>query len=154
LHQYLAVLHRHLLRFLGLGNPSSKQKKLEEKSMEKETVVILGASNKPDRYAYKAFKMLLEYGHLVIPVNPALENIDMVPVVHSLNEINTKVTTVTLYLRPERLVPLIDEIIELNPIRIIFNPGTESSEASELFHKKGIQSIIGCTLVMLRTGQF
>ena len=122
--------------------------------MEKETVVILGASNKPDRYAYKAFKMLLEYGYLVIPVNPALEEIDMVPVVHSLSEINTKVATITLYLRPERLVPLIEEIIRLNPMRVIFNPGTESSEATELFHKKGIKSIIGCTLVMLRTGQF
>ena len=40
-------------------------------------VVILGASNKPDRYAYKAFRMLREYGYDVVPVNPVLDEIEV-----------------------------------------------------------------------------
>ena len=43
-------------------------------------VVILGASSKPDRYAYRAFRMLREHGHEVIPVHPALIEIEGVAV--------------------------------------------------------------------------
>ena len=122
--------------------------------MQKETVMILGASNKPDRYAYKALLMLKEYGHIVIPVNPALDFIDTVPVVHSIGDIDSQISTVTLYMRPERYLSLIDDIIRLKPKRVIFNPGTESDEAFKRFEDAGIQGKNGCTLVMLRTGQF
>ena len=35
-----------------------------------ETVLVLGASPKPERYSFKAVQMLTEYGHKVLPVNP------------------------------------------------------------------------------------
>ena len=41
----------------------------------KERVVILGASNKVQRYSNKAQKALAAAGHTVIPVNPAFEEI-------------------------------------------------------------------------------
>ena len=41
-----------------------------------ETVVVLGASPKVDRYSYKAIKMLGDCGHKVIPVNPYHAQID------------------------------------------------------------------------------
>ena len=40
-----------------------------------ETVAILGASPKPDRYAYQAMQLLREYGHRTIPINPAFDEI-------------------------------------------------------------------------------
>jgi predicted CoA-binding protein len=122
--------------------------------MKKEIVAILGASNKPDRYAYKAFKMLQEYGHTVIPINPALYSIESVPVVKSVNDISQKVTTLTIYMRPERYMPFFQDIMKLKPARVIFNPGTESDEAVALLQGAGINGVYGCTLVMLRTGQF
>jgi CoA binding domain len=39
------------------------------------TVAILGASPKPDRYAYKALELLHEYGHRTLPINPAFKEI-------------------------------------------------------------------------------
>ncbi len=36
----------------------------------KETVVILGASDNPSRFAYKAKQMLEKFGHKTILVNP------------------------------------------------------------------------------------
>jgi predicted CoA-binding protein len=122
--------------------------------MKNEIVAILGASNKPDRYAYKAFKMLQEYGHTVIPINPALDSIESVPAVKSVNDINQKVTTLTIYMRPERYMPFLQDIIKLKPNRVIFNPGTESDEAVAQLQNTGINGVYGCTLVMLRTGQF
>ena len=39
----------------------------------KMNVAVLGASNKPDRYSYKAIKLLQECGHHVFPVHPKLQ---------------------------------------------------------------------------------
>ena len=47
-----------------------------------------------------------------------------------------------------------DKIIDLKPIRVIFNPGTENQEFIELLKKAGIQALEACTLVLLRTNQF
>lgn len=122
--------------------------------MKNETVVILGASNKPDRYAYKALMMLQEQGYTVVPVNPFLETIESVPVIKSVSEIIVPVSTITLYMRPERYVPLLPDIIKLKPGRVIFNPGTESDDVRASLNDAGIKGIYACTLVLLRTGQF
>jgi predicted CoA-binding protein len=118
-------------------------------------VVIIGASNKPDRYSYKAFKMLKEYGHTPIPVHPVLTTIDDCSVVASLGSIDAStVDTITLYVNPEILKNYIDEIIRIKPSRVIMNPGTESDDAEQQFLQNGIKVLRACTLVLLRTGQF
>lgn len=121
----------------------------------KETVVIIGASNKPDRYSFKALKMLQEYGHKVILINPVLEEIEGIKVNHSLTEIaGQKIDTVTLYVNAEVLKKYVADLITLKPQRVIFNPGTESEEIKGELERNGIKAIEACTLVMLRTGQF
>lgn len=121
---------------------------------KKERVVVLGASPNPERYSYKAVSMLLEYGHEVVPVHPIAEKIDNVPVVARLNMVSGPVDTLTLYLSPETLTPMEDDIVKLKPGRIIFNPGTENPILMENLRQKGFNVVQACTLVLLRTGQF
>jgi hypothetical protein len=42
----------------------------------------------------------------------------------------------------------------LKPKRIIFNPGTENDDLIKLAEENKIEPFIGCTLVMLSTGQY
>jgi len=120
-----------------------------------QTVIIIGASNKPDRYSYKAFKMLKEYGHTPIPVHPTLTTLEDCNVIASLGSIEkSTVDTVTLYVNPEILKNYIDDIIRIKPSRVIMNPGTESDDAEHLFLQNDIKVLRACTLVLLRTGQF
>jgi predicted CoA-binding protein len=120
-----------------------------------QTVIIIGASNKPDRYSYKAFKMLKEYGHTPVPVHPTLTTIDECSVIASLGSIEpSTIDTVTLYVNPEILKKYIDDIIRIKPSRVIMNPGTESDNAEQQFLQNGIKVLRACTLVLLRTGQF
>lgn len=121
---------------------------------EAHTVVVLGASPKPARYANMAQRLLMEKGYRVVPVHPKIKEIEGVPVVDSLRSIAGPVHTLTLYVGPDRSQPLIDDILRLNPRRVIFNPGTESSELEERLRQHHIPHVDGCTLVMLRTGQF
>jgi uncharacterized protein len=117
-------------------------------------VAILGASNNPERYAHIALTMLREYGYRTLPVHPALDRIDNVAVCKSLSDITEPVDTLTLYVNPGRLADLLEQVLALKPRRVIFNPGTESSEARAKFEAAGIHCVEACTLVLLRTGQF
>jgi predicted CoA-binding protein len=119
-----------------------------------ETVAILGASPKPDRYAYKAFEMLRRHGHQPVPINPAFPDILGEKCYPTISAAPGPIDTVTLYLGPARSDPLIDEIIQAKPRRIIMNPGAENPVLVEKAEDAGIEVVEGCTLVMLQTGQF
>ena len=120
----------------------------------KETVVIIGASSKPERYSNKAQKALVDDGHTVIPFNPGIKEVDGIKVVNDMKNITTKIDTVTLYVGPDRLKPMIGAIIGLKPKRIIANPGTECDEIRLACRAAKIEYLEACTLVMLSTGQF
>ncbi|MEM7146107.1 MAG: CoA-binding protein [Verrucomicrobiota bacterium] len=119
-----------------------------------QTVAVLGASNKPDRYSYKAVRLLKEHGHTVIPIHPALTEVDTTPVTPTLADITAPVDTLTLYLNPARSADLTEDIIDLNPARVIFNPGTESPDLAAALDENSIPHQDACTLVLLNTHQF
>jgi predicted CoA-binding protein len=119
-----------------------------------ETVAILGASPKPDRYAYHALQLLHEYGHRPLPINPACKEILGEKCYPTITDAPGPIDTVTLYLRQARSNALIQEIINARPRRIIMNPGAENSSLAARAEEAGIEVVEGCTLVMLRTGQF
>jgi len=117
-------------------------------------VVILGASSKPERYSYKAMKALQEEGYKIFPVNPALNEIENIKVFRSISEIKEPIHTITIYLGPERSTKLADEILASKPKRVIFNPGAENKELSEMLQKNGIEILNACTLILLKTKAF
>ena len=119
-----------------------------------ETVAILGASPKANRYAFKALEMLREYGHRPFPINPAYEEILGEKCYAKISALPGPIDTVTLYLGEKRSNPLIQDIIDAKPRRIIMNPGAENSTLAAKANNAGIEVVEGCTLVMLRTGQF
>jgi len=123
-------------------------------SKSAETVAILGASPKPDRYAYRAFEMLRQHGHRPVPINPAFDDILGEKCYPTIAEAPKPIDTVTMYLGAARSNPLIEEIIAAKPQRIIMNPGAENPALAEKAGAAGIEIIEGCTLVMLSTGQF
>ena len=117
--------------------------------------VIIGASDNPSRYAQIALQMLKEYDHPVVPMGihggefrgQLILDLREKPVVPD-------VDTITLYLSPKNQVEWYDYLLSLEPKRMIFNPGTENRELIDKAEEKGIEAVIGCTLVMLRTGQY
>ncbi len=121
--------------------------------MSKRTVV-LGASIKPERYSNKALRMLREYGHEVIPVHPLQPEIEGLKAKASLQEIDGEVDTITVYLSPDTSAARADDIIRLNPNRVILNPGAESPELEEKLRTACIPFEHACTLVLLGTGQY
>lgn len=117
-------------------------------------VAILGASDKPERYANRAQRLLFEKGYKVQPVAPRGDEVLGVPVARSLLDCSDPVDTLTLYLGSARLPSVLPDILEVSPRRVIFNPGTENAEVKAALEASGIETIEACTLVMLKVGTF
>lgn len=118
------------------------------------STAVVGASPKPERYSYKAMQMLKEYGHPVHLVSNKKDPIEGHPVYKKLSEISEPIDTVTMYVGPSNSSQLLDDIVTASPKRVIFNPGAENPVLEKELKKRGIQVEHGCTLVMLRAGQF
>ncbi len=117
-------------------------------------VVVVGASDKPDRFAHKALTLLSHYRHEVVPVHPRLKEIKGMAVVADLSDITGVVDTVTMYVGPAISADLADKLIFLKPRRVIFNPGAENAGLATKLEAAGISTEDACTLVLLHTRQF
>jgi predicted CoA-binding protein len=122
--------------------------------MSKKTVII-GASPNPARYAYLAAENLHRKGHDFVPVGVRKADVLGKPIRQIFDKPAVPdVDTITLYIGPQRQPEWYEYLIGLKPKRIIFNPGTENPEFEKMAEEKGIEVVEGCTLVMLRTGQY
>lgn len=117
-------------------------------------VVVLGASPNPERYSNQAVRDLLAHGHIVLPVHPQVAEIYGQSCIKNLQAVEGTVDTLTLYVGPDKSTKLMERILLLKPKRIIFNPGTENPTLEQAAQAQHIQTVQGCTLVMLRTNQF
>jgi len=115
--------------------------------------VVLGASEKSNRYSNRAVKQLLENDMEVVAIGRKEGMIEGTKIITGYPTIND-VHTITLYLNPENQKSYYDYIIQLKPQRVIFNPGTENDELKKMIAESGAKAIEACTLVLLSTGQY
>lgn len=123
-------------------------------STRPQRVVIVGASDNPERYAHKALRSLLQHGHDVVLVHPRLTEIEGRPVLAELSQVEGAVDTVTLYVGPAISAGMAEALIAIKPGRVLFNPGAENPELAARLQAAGIATEEACTLVLLATGAF
>ena len=124
----------------------------KSKIMKKYTLVI-GASENVQRYSNMAIRRLLDYNHLVKAIGNKVGEVRGVKIEKGLIPYED-IDTITLYLNPTNQIPYYDYILNLNPKRVIFNPGTENKELQEKLKESGISYEEACTLVLLGTNQY
>lgn len=120
--------------------------------MGKYTLVI-GASEKPERYSNKAIRKLKQHGHKIAAIGNRSGSVDGIPFSTERTSFQD-IDTVTLYIGPAHQDEYMDYVISLKPQRIIFNPGTENEDFERKAKEHGIETMEACTLVLLGTGQY
>lgn len=115
--------------------------------------LIIGGSPNPERIAFKAIEKLVTNGHSVIAFGKKQGEVagvkihtDVIPV--------ENIDTVSLYINPTHQKEYYDFIVNLNPKRILFSPGTENPEFYQLLEKNSIKFEEACTLVLLTLGEY
>lgn len=121
--------------------------------MDQKNTLVFGASTKPARYSNIAIRRLVEKGIEVTAFGLREGTVAGVPIQTSLDGL-TGTHTVTLYMNPTRQQAYYEDIVGLNPERVIFNPGTENPEFYRLLEQNGIGVEVACTLVLLSMSQY
>ena len=109
-------------------------------------VLVFGYSENTDRFSNRAAKLLKDYNHEVVTINPRQ--------VEEFERINTNYDTLTLYVNPVVGDKFADMLVKSKPKRVIFNPGTENDELEKIALANGIKTMEACTLVLLSTNQY
>ncbi len=115
--------------------------------------LVFGASVKPNRYSNIAINRLVEKGITTQAYGLQVGVIHGVEISTNLDDIQN-IHTITLYLNPKRQKSYYNDIINLQPARVIFNPGTENPEFYSKLEENGVEVVIACTLVLLATNQY
>lgn len=108
--------------------------------------IVFGFSDNPERYSYMARELLVSSGHETVTINPRDES--------QVELLNSGCHTLTLYVNSQISDKYQQNLLNCRPKRVIFNPGTENFDLQKKFETLGVEVVIGCTLVMLRTQQF
>ncbi|OOG64255.1 CoA-binding protein [Flavobacterium sp. A45] len=115
--------------------------------------LVLGATVKSEKAAYKAIEMLVAKGHSVLALGQNTGEVAGV-------KINTKaipvknIDTISLYLNPTRQRDYYNYIVDAKPKRVLFNPGTENPEFYQLLDLNNIKYEAACTLVLLTLNKY
>jgi hypothetical protein len=120
--------------------------------MIKKTLVI-GASTNPNRYSFRAIQQLTIHGHPVMAIGNKVGEVNGVKI--SIDKtMFVDIDTVSLYLNKKNQESYYDYILDLNPKRVLFNPGTENEELQKLLTKNHIAFEEACTLVLLSIDEY
>ncbi len=115
--------------------------------------LVLGTSLKSERYSNIAIHKLTKKNIETVAIGLRKGKIKNVLI--ETEKIPFKdIHTITLYLNAKRQQDYYQYVINMNPKRVIFNPGTENPEFYAILKKNGIEVEIACTLVLLQMGFF
>ncbi len=93
------------------------------------TIAVVGISRYESRTSRQIAEFLVEMGYKVAGVNPAIPNIEGIPVYKSLTEIPFKVDIVDVFRRSEFIHEIIDDVIKIQPKVFWLQLGIRNDEA-------------------------
>ncbi|MBI1389187.1 MAG: CoA-binding protein [bacterium] len=115
--------------------------------MAEKTIAIIGASNNRTRFSNKAVRAYLAQGYTVYPVNPHEESVEGLTAFREIGEIPGEVETVSVYLRPENTLTVLDAIAAKAPREVYLNPGTESPAVLKRAEELGLNVVEACSII-------
>ncbi|WP_166921933.1 CoA-binding protein [Flavobacterium poyangense] len=121
--------------------------------MKNKKTLVLGATTKPERYAFRVINALVEKGHTVLAIGQNTGEVAGVKIYTKAIPVKN-IDTITLYLNAGRQRDYYNYIVEAKPKRVIFNPGSENPELYQLLELNNIKAEVACTLVLLATNQY
>jgi uncharacterized protein len=101
-------------------------------------IAIVGLSPDEEKPSNGVARYLKAKGYRIIPVNPVQDEILGERAYKSLRDIPEKVDIVDIFMRPEKVVPFVEEAITIGPKAIWLQLGIRNDEAKGLAEKAGI----------------
>lgn len=121
---------------LSQNNPTDSQ--LCSILENSKTIAVVGISRYASRTSRQIADFLVSKGYKVAGVNPALPEIDGIPVYKSLTDIPHKIDIVDVFRRSEFIPDLIDDVLKIEPKVFWLQLGIRNDDAVENLSEKNI----------------
>ena len=115
--------------------------------------LVFGASLKTNRYSNIAVNRLLDHNIDTEAFGLKAGKIRGLQIITNLHDFKN-IHTTTLYIGARRQPEYYEDLLRINPKRVIFNPGTENPEFYKILKDNDIEVEVACTLVLLATNQY
>ena len=108
------------------------------------TIAMVGASPDKTKFSYGVLRVLHETGYDMIPVNPkpGLKEIRGIPVFPNLESIDRKVDMVEVFRRPEDLLDIAKQAIDIGAKVLWGQIGVINYEAAKIAEEAGLKVVM------------
>ncbi len=112
------------------------------------TIAVVGLSADPARTSYRVASYMKSAGYRIVPVRPDGDEILGEKVYHSLKDIPFPVDIVDVFRRPETVIPIAREAVEIGAKVFWLQQGITNEEAETLCRDAGLDVVSDrCILV-------
>ncbi len=116
--------------------------------IDSRTIAAVGLFPKPHRPSHQVARYLMEAGYTIIPVNPGQNTILGLTCYPNLQAIPTPVDMVDIFRRPEAVLPIVEDAIDIGAKFIWMQEGIVNEDAAERAEEAGLAVIMDrCTKI-------
>lgn len=124
---------------------------IKKEMLEKKKWVVVGVTEKKDKWGYKIWKKLKEHNYQTFGVSPNYEEIEGEKIYASLSELPEDVDVLDMVVSPKIAMNILDEAKATNIEYIFFQPGTYNTKVIEKASSLGFKYLIDdCIYAILR----
>lgn len=105
-------------------------------------IAVVGLSANPERTSYMVSKAMQDAGYEIIPINPTVDEVLGVKAVKSLKDIEGHVDIVNIFRRPEHLMEIAKEFVEIDADVFWAQQGIVNEEAYNFLKDRGYTVIM------------
>lgn len=106
------------------------------------TIAIVGISPDTEKPSNIVAGYMQEAGYRIIPVNPNYDEILGERCYKTLSEIGERIDIVDIFMRSERVMPVVEEAVKIKPECIWLQLGIRNEEAKRLAEENGIKFVM------------
>jgi len=111
-------------------------------------IAVVGLSPNPHRPSHQVARYLMEAGYTIIPVNPGQDTILGLNCYPNLRAIPTPVDMVDIFRRPEAVLPIVADAIDIGAKFIWMQEGIVNEDAARKAKEAGLDVIMDrCTKI-------
>ena len=122
---------------------------LVQEMLKQKVWAVVGASIHSDKYGYKLYKKLKDFGYRVYPVNPGYDMVDGDKCYQNLSDLPERPDVIDMVVNPRIGHDIIEEAASLEIPYIWLQPGTHDPAIIQQLEEKGITYVKNCVLVAL-----
>jgi uncharacterized protein len=116
--------------------------RIKELLLKSRVVAVVGLSPDQHKPSNEVARYLQRKGYRIIPVNPTQDMILGEKAYKSLVDIQEEIDIVDIFRKPDEVIPLVREALQIRPRAIWLQLGVRNDEAKELVEKSGIPFIM------------